>query len=198
MWSVLLSIHKAFGVVKQEIRILGIDDGKFTPHIQGEVLIVGVVFRGGYSLEGVMHTKVVIDGLDATDKIAAMINGSPHKPQLRVIMLNGITVAGFNLIDIQKLHSDTGLPVISVTQDKPDLDAIREALKNLPDTELRWQFVQNAGPIRVVQNKGAKLYVCLAGISVDDALIVLDTTATRGSLPEPLRVAHLIASGITP
>ena len=198
MWSVLLSIHKAFGVVKQEIRILGIDDGKFTPHIQGEVLIVGVVFRGGYSLEGVMHTKVVIDGLDATDKIAAMINGSPHKPQLRVIMLNGITVAGFNLIDIQKLHSDTGLPVISVTQDKPDLDAIREALKNLPDTELRWQFVQNAGPIRVVQNKGAKLYVCLAGISVDDALIVLDITATRGSLPEPLRVAHLIASGITP
>lgn len=193
-----MSIHKAFGVVKQEIRILGIDDGKFTPHIQGEVLIVGVVFRGGYSLEGVMHTKVVIDGLDATDKIAAMINGSPHKPQLRVIMLNGITVAGFNLIDIQKLHSDTGLPVISVTQDKPDLDAIREALKNLPDTELRWQFVQNAGPIRVVQNKGAKLYVCLAGISVDDALIVLDTTATRGSLPEPLRVAHLIASGITP
>lgn len=193
-----MSIHKAFGVVKQEIRIIGIDDGKFTPHTTGEALIVGVVFRGGYSLEGVMHIKVAIDGLDATDKIAAMINSSPHKPQLRVIMLNGITVAGFNLIDIQKLHRDTGLPVISVTQDKPDLDAIHEALKNLPDVELRWQVVQNAGPIRVIQNKGAKLYVCLAGISVDDALIVLDTTSTRGSLPEPLRVAHLIASGITP
>jgi len=193
-----LSIHKAFGVVKQEIRVIGIDDGKFTPHTTGEALIVGVVFRGGYSLEGVMHIKVAIDGLDATDKIAAMINSSPHKPQLRVIMLNGITVAGFNLIDIQKLHRDTGLPVISVTQDKPDLDTIHAALKNLPDVELRWQVVQNAGPIRVIQNKGAKLYVCLAGISVDDALIVLDTTSTRGSLPEPLRVAHLIASGITP
>ncbi len=196
--GVLLGIHKAFGVIKQEIRILGIDDGKFTPHTKGDVLIVGVVFRGGCSLDGVMHTKVAIDGLDATDKIAAMINSSPHKPQLRVVMLNGITVAGFNLVDIHRLHCDTGLPVISVTQDKPDLDSIHEALKNLPDTELRWQIVQNAGGVRVVQNKGAKLYVCLAGISVDDALIVLDTTSTRGSLPEPLRVAHLIASGITP
>jgi endonuclease V-like protein UPF0215 family len=30
-----------------------------------------------------------------------------------------------------------------------------------------------------------------------EASIVLDLTTVRGSLPEPLRVAHLIASGIT-
>jgi uncharacterized protein len=193
-----LSIHKAFGVVKQEIRVLGIDDGQFTPHTKGDVLVVGVVFRGGTSVDGVMHTHVDIDGLDATDKIVAMINASPHKPQIRVVMLNGVTVAGFNLIDIVKLNKATGLPVISLTQDKPDLDAIHEALKNLPETEKRWEIIQNAGAIRAIQNKGAKLYVGLAGLDVDDALIVLDTTSTRGSLPEPIRVAHLIASGITP
>jgi uncharacterized protein len=193
-----LSIHKAFGVVKQEIRVLGIDDGQFMPHTKGEVLIVGVVFRGGTSVDGVMHTHVDIDGLDATDKIVAMINASQHKPQIRVVMLNGVTVAGFNLVDIQKLNKATGLPIISLTQDKPDLDAIHEALKNLPETEKRWQIIQNEGAIRAIQNKGAKLYVGLAGLDVDDALIVLDTTSTRGSLPEPLRVAHLIASGITP
>jgi endonuclease V-like protein UPF0215 family len=42
--GVLLGIHKAFGVIKQEIRILGIDDGKFTPHTKGDVLIVGWFF----------------------------------------------------------------------------------------------------------------------------------------------------------
>jgi endonuclease V-like protein UPF0215 family len=193
-----LSIHKAFGVVKQEIRVLGIDDGQFMPHTKGEVLVVGVVFRGGTSVDGVMHTHVDIDGLDATDKIVDMINASPYKPQIRVVMLNGVTVAGFNLVDIQKVNKATGLPIISITQDKPDLDAIHEALKNLPDTEKRWQIIQNEGAIRAIQNKGAKLYVGLAGLDVDDALIVLDTTSTRGSLPEPLRVAHLIASGITP
>ena len=67
------------------------------PHTKGEVLVVGVVFRGGFSIDGVMHTHVDIDGLDATEKMVAMINGSPHKPQLRVVMLNGVTVAGFQL-----------------------------------------------------------------------------------------------------
>ena len=193
-----MSIHKAFGVVKQEIRVLGIDDGQFVPHTKGEVLIVGVVFRGGTSVDGIMHTHVDIDGLDATDKLITMINSSPHKPQIRVVMLNGVTVAGFNLVDIVKLNKATGLPIISLTQDKPDLEAIHEALKNLPDTEKRWQIIENAGAIRAIQNKGAKLYIGLAGLDVDDALVVLETTSTRGSLPEPLRVAHLIASGITP
>jgi endonuclease V-like protein UPF0215 family len=193
-----LSAHKTFRLVKQETRVLGVDDGQFTPHTKGDALIVGVVFRGGIFIEGVMHTHVDIDGLDATEKLVALINGSEHKQQLRIIMLNGVTFAGFNLVDIAKLNQATDLPVIALTQDKPDLDAIHEALKNLPDTELRWQIIQNAGAIRAVQNKGAKLYVCLAGISMDDALTVLDTTSTRGSLPEPLRVAHLIASGTTP
>ena len=192
------SSPKGFRIIKPEIRVLGIDDGKFTPHTQGESLIVGVVFRGGNSIDGVMHTKIGIDALDATDKIAEMITASPHRRQLRLVMLYGITFAGFNLVDIQKLHCDTGLPVIALTHDKPDLDAIHEALKHLPNMEERWRIVQNAGEIHRIKNKGATLYMGLAGIALSDALKIVDLTSTRGSFPEPLRVAHLIASGITP
>lgn len=193
----MLSDPKTFRVIKKEIRVLGIDDGKFKPHTKGEVLVVGVVFRGGSSIDGIMHTKIAIDGLDATEKIAQMIKVTPHRHQLRIVMLNGVTFAGFNLVDIQKLHNDTGLPVITLTQDKPDLDAIHDALKHLPDSEIRWQIIQNAGDLYEVISKGAKIFVGLAGIDLADALTVLDLTSTRGSLPEPLRVAHLIASGIT-
>lgn len=192
-----LTEKKAFRVIKQEIRVLGIDDGKFKPHTKGEVLVVGVVFRGGVSIDGVMHTTVALDGLDATEKLAAMINGSPHKHQLRLVMLNGVTLAGFNLVDLPKLHADTGLPVIALTQVKPDLDDIHAALGHLPDSETRWQIIQNAGEIHEVTNRGSKLYMGLAGIALSDALVVLDLTTVRGSLPEPLRVAHLIASGVT-
>ena len=184
-------------MIKKEIRVLGIDDGKFKPRTKGKVIIVGVVFRGGSSIDGVMHTKIAIDGLDATEKVAQMIKDTPHRHQLRLVMLNGITFAGFNLVDIQKLYGDTGLPVIALTQDKPDLDAIHEALKHLIDSEVRWQIIQNAGKIYEVTNKDSKVYIGLAGIDLLDALTVLDLTSTRGSLPEPLRVAHLIASGIT-
>jgi endonuclease V-like protein UPF0215 family len=36
-----------------------------------------------------------------------------------------------------------------------------------------------------------------AGISETDARKIVELTATRSIIPEPLRVAHLIASGIT-
>jgi hypothetical protein len=193
-----LSSPKPFRIIKPEIRVLGIDDGKFTPHTEGDVLVVGVVFRGGCSIDAVMHTKIRIDGLDATEKIAEMINASPHRRQLRLVMLSGVTFAGFNVVNIKKLHADTGLPVLAVTQNKPDLDAIHDALKHLPQTEERWRIMQDAGEVTEVKNKGAALYVGLAGLSLADAQTILELTSTRGSYPEPLRVAHLVASGITP
>ncbi len=194
----MLSTQKGFRVIKSEIRVLGIDDGKFTPHTEGSVIVVGVVFRGGCWIDGVMHTKVAIDGLDATEQLALMINGSPHRKQLRLVMLNGITFAGFNLVDIKKLNLATGLPVIVLTRKKPDLAAICEALTNLPRSEERWEMVLAAGEIFEVTCKGKRIYMELAGLSLVDARKIVELTSTRSSFPEPLRVAHLIASGISP
>lgn len=189
---------KGFRVIKPEIRVLGVDDGQFVPHVPGQVLVVGVVFRGGYWLDGVMHTKIAVDGFDATDKIASMITSSPHCKQLRVVMLNGITFAGFNVVDIKALNKATNLPVITVTRDKPDLDEIHEALQNLPESERRWNLVLDAGEPSSLSTRNAEetVYVQTAGISMEDAEKIVRLTSTRSSVPEPLRVAHLIASGI--
>lgn len=177
--------------------MLGIDDGKFTPHTEGTVIVVGVVFRGGCSIDGVMHTRIAIDGLDATEQFASMINSSSHRRQLRLVMLNGITFAGFNVVDIKKLNIATKLPVMALTRKQPDLDGIHEALKNLPRSEERWRMVLEAGEIHEVINNGVRIYMELAGIPLSDAQKILKLTSTRSCLPEPLRVAHLIASGIT-
>ena len=145
-----------------------------------------------------MHTNITIDGLDATEKFASMINTSPHHKQLRLVMLNGITFAGFNIVNIKRLYAATGLPVIALTHDKPDLELIHEALKNLANSEERWKLIVEAGEIHEIINNGAKIYLELAGISLADAQNIIRLTSTRGCLPEPLRVAHLIASGVSP
>lgn len=189
---------RSFRVIKQEIRILGVDDGKFEPHTQGSAIVVGVVFRGGCLIDGVMHTHVAIDGLDATDRLADMINGSPHHKQLRLVMLNGVTFAGFNVVDISRLHLAVALPVIALTSDKPDLAAVKEALSHLPQSEERWKMILSAGDIHEVSSRGRKIYMELSGISLADAEEIVQLTLTTSSLPEPLRVAHLIASGVTP
>jgi endonuclease V-like protein UPF0215 family len=195
----MLLSYRKFRVIKPEIRVLGVDDGVFIPHTKGLVTVVGVVFRGGYWLDGVMHTRIRVDGFDATNKIASMIIDSPHYKQLRVIMLNGITFAGFNVVDVKKLYSKTKLPVIAVTREKPDFAEIRKALTHLPKSEERWKAILNAGEIFAMstRNVSEKIYVHVSGILEEDARTILKLTSTRSNIPEALRVAHLIASGVS-
>ena len=190
---------KRFRIIKPEIRVLGVDDGFFIPHSKGFAPVIGVVFRGGYWLDGVLSTKVEIDGFDATDKIASMIVNSAHYRQVRVVMLDGITFAGFNVVDLKKLGAETKLPVIAITRDKPDLDDIRAALKKLPESQRRWRALLNAGQIFEVSTRSdsEKVYVEMNGILEEDARRIVKLTSTRSSVPEALRVAHLIASGLS-
>ena len=178
---------------------MGVDDGVFIPHSKGLVDVVGIVFRGGYWLDGVMRTEVEVDGLDATEKIASMIIESPHYKQLRIIMLSGITFAGFNVVDIKELYSKTSLPVIALTRDLPKMEEIRQALENLPEKERRWKAILNAGEIFEVQTREGEepIYMQIAGIEREDAEKIVKITSTRSNIPEPLRVAHIIASGLT-
>ncbi len=191
--------ERRFRSVKPEVRVVGIDDGAFIPHTRGKCDIIGVVFRGGYWLDGVMRTQIEIDGLDATDKMADMITRSPHHRQLRVIMLDGVTFAGFNVVDTQQLFQKTGLPVIAVTRDLPNFSDIQKALKKLPSYEERWKAIQSADKIVRVSTKREKeaVYMQATGVDVDVAKRIVRSTATRSNLPEALRVAHLIASGLT-
>ena len=185
-------------VIKPEIRVLGVDDGRFAPHSENQVLVIGVVFRAGNWLEGVMSTHVEVDGVDATSKLVNMIKASRHHRQLRVIMLNGITLGGLNVVDIKALQLATGKSVIAVTNRKPDLDRVHSALKNLPKSEERWNAILNAGEIFPVVSRRDRqcVYVEVAGLTRETAAEILRLTATRSKIPEPLRVAHLVASGI--
>lgn len=184
--------------IKPEIRVLGIDDAPFTPHSEKLVDIVGVVFRGGNYLDGFMHTKVQVDGTDATERIADMITTSPHHRQLRVVMLNGVTMAGFNVVDIRDLHDRVKLPIIAVTRDKPDFEDIQKALCHLPDAERRWKSIQRAGKMIAARTREgeAPIYVHATGIAEEDCKRILRATSTHSNVPEALRVAHIIASGL--
>ncbi len=191
--------HKRFRSIKPEIRVLGVDDGTFVPRTKGTVDVVGIVYRGRYWLDGVMRTDVRVDGLDATEKIAAMIKKSPHYKELRVVILDGITFAGFNVVDINELFEMVDLPVLAVVREKPDLKKIRKALENLPGCERRWRAVESAGKIFEVHTRdtGEVVYMQIAGVTQEDAEKILKVTSMRSSVPEALRVAHIIASGLT-
>lgn len=183
-------------MLKQEVRILGIDDGPFQKN-QKKVPVVGVIFRGGQFMDGLLKTEVRVDGLDATHKLIKLINSSRHKEQLKVIMLDGVTVGGFNVIDVKKLHTRTKLPVLVINRKRPNLKSVREALeRNFIDYEKRWKMILNAGKIKKLSLDEFKVYYQNIGLEDEEAEELIELAITHGQIPEPLRIAHLIATGI--
>jgi endonuclease V-like protein UPF0215 family len=183
-------------MVKEEVRILGIDDGPFTRRDK-KVIVVGVVFRGGEFIDGLLRTYVDRDGLNATEKLSEMINSSRHKQQLKIIMLDGITLGGFNIVDVKKLYSETRIPVIVINRKVPDLKSIKFALeKNFDDFEKRWRMILNAGRIKELKFEKFSIYYQNVGLEDEDAEEIIMISVKHAQIPEPLRVAHLIATGI--
>jgi endonuclease V-like protein UPF0215 family len=183
-----------FRSIKREIRIVAWDDGPFDFKTKDKDILVGVIFRGGQFLDGMLKTEVEIDGLDATEKIIERIQKTRHK-DLRIIMLDGITFAGFNTVDIKEMYEKTKLSVIVVNRKKPDVEKFVASLKNLPESEKRIECVKNAGPFYWVSIKNKRVCFQCYGIAKDDAAKVIKETSTMSLIPEPLRVAHLIATG---
>jgi uncharacterized protein len=185
----------SFYAVKDEVRIIGFDDGPFRRGDR-ETLIVGAVFRGGRWMDGVLSAKVSVDGLDSTDTLISLLKRCRFR-DVRVVMLDGIAFGGFNVVDIGRVYDETGLPAVAVARKMPDFDAIKAALSHLPDAEERWKLIKKAGTPRPVETKpGKTVHIQAAGIRFDDAEAIVKLSATRSLLPEPIRVAHLIAQGI--
>ncbi len=178
--------------VKAGIKIVGWDDGPFRLDKNETVPVVGAVTRGGDYLEGLEKTGIEVDGLDATSRIIEAIESSKHYEQLEVQMLDGITFGGFNVVDIEKLSEKTGIPSIAITKRKPDFEALRKALKNLPRWESRWRLIKKAGKPRKVSK--SSIYFQAAGIDPNRAEKLVKISSTRSKVPEPLRLADIISS----
>lgn len=187
--------NKKFRNIKKEIRILGIDDSPFPAHTTQPVMIIGTVFRAGEWLDGVLRTFIQGDGKDATRKIIDMVNSTRHKDQLGVMMMDGVTFGGFNVINIQEIFQSTGIPVIVVMRRYPNFKKIKKALKRFNDWDKRWNNMMNAGEIYTIENK-ENIYIQICGIDLDDAVDIIKRSTTRSAIPEPLRSAHLIAAGV--
>lgn len=178
--------------IKPEIRVLGIDDSAL---IDTDVVIIGAFMRGGEQLDGVLRSHVTKDGMDATDRIISMVKGSKNYGQIRVLMLDGVTYAGFNPVDINRLYVETGISIIVFMRSCPDFEKIRLALDHLPQKEKRWDIIQRAGKIYRI-NVEKPVFIQLCGIDKQSAVRIVGMTSVHGNIPEPLRLAHLIATGV--
>lgn len=172
--------------------VVGIDDGPFHRTHRGDVPIVGAVYARD-RLDGVVVGKVRRDGANATRAIAEMIERSRFASHVRGVLLQGIAMAGFNVVDLQMLRDRLQVPVLVVSRRRPDMRAIRRALHTwVAGGSRKWELIQRAGEME----RCAGVWVQRAGIGRAQAEATIQLHARHGRLPEPLRVAHLVAGAM--
>ena len=143
---------------------------------------------------------MLIDGTDATDRILALLGSSPFLDGVRAVLLDGIAVGGFNLIDLDRLYEGLQRPIVTITRHAPDFAAIRAALrKYFPrDAAMRWRLVRAHALFRLPMPEGNPLRVSAVGCTRAEASAIVRRTTVRGNLPEPLRLARLVARALVP
>lgn len=181
--------------MKAKSRFLGIDDAPFRFSDQ-TVPVVGVVVQAPSYIEGVLTTLATVDGIDATDRIATMVRTSRYRAGLAMVLIDGTAVGGFNVIDVDALHAAIERPVVTVTRRKPDLAAMERALRRrFDDWEERLRVIRRH-EVEAIRTTHGSVWVTYVGVNRAEVQEALALTTIRGALPEPLRVAHLIAAGI--
>jgi len=107
--------------------------------------------------------------------------------------LDGLNFAGFNLVDLPELGKSLGIPAVAVLRKQPGMDEIKKALASFKDKDKRLSLIEKAGPV----HKGEKVFFQVFGEEPKAIKAVLSKTTKYSNLPEPLRLAHLIASGVS-
>jgi uncharacterized protein len=171
--------------------VIGFDDGPFARSCRGDVLLVGAVCART-RLDGVLTGRVRRDGTNSAARMEALVRGSQFRDAVRAVLLNGIAVAGFNVVDIHALSERLEVPVIVVCRRPPDFGEIRRALGRVPGGTRKWRLIRQAGPLVAC----GPVWIQIAGIEAGPAREVMRRTTLHGHLPEPLRLAHLIAGGV--
>lgn len=172
--------------------VIGLDDAPFARDHRGDVPIVGAVYADT-RLEGVLVGRVRRDGANATRAVADLIARSKFARQLQLVLLQGIALAGFNVIDVHALQARLRVPVLVVVRRRPRLERVRTALlARVPGGAQKWRLVERLGPVEPV----AGVFVQRVGILPGDVEQVIRRLAIHSRVPEPLRTAHLIAGAL--
>jgi endonuclease V-like protein UPF0215 family len=179
-------------VARRISNTIGIDDSPFERIHRGDVAIVGAVCARA-RLDGVVLSNVRRDGRNATTKVATMIQKSPFDQHIQAVLLQGIAFAGFNVVDIHALQERLQRPVLVVARRRPDIPAIRRALlARVPGGRRKLALIEKAGPMESLGG----IWVQRAGLTLAQARQCVGDLAVHGRMPEPLRVAHILAGGL--
>ncbi len=180
---------------KKGIRILGISES-FVKGTSKFSILAGVVMRADMILDGFTFSRVKVGGMDSTRKILEMYEALDRQ-DINVLLLNGCVISWYNVIDLNYVADATGLPLICVTY-KHSEGLERYFKENFPDDwRQRIEVLKRNGPRSLLTlNTDHNIYARFLNISKEETLRLLNKLTFHGAVPEPLRIARLLARSL--
>jgi uncharacterized protein len=155
--------------------------------------LAGVVMRRDFVIDGFVFGSATIEGDDATDAMISMYE-KLDRNDISFILVSGLIISMYNIVDMAKLWKKTKIPIIGVTYEESDgmEDAIRHHFPNSYESKIT-QY-QNLGMrTKISLHTKHDIYLRVEGCDMKEAKKLLDTFTLQGAIPEPLRVAQILA-----
>lgn len=176
---------------KPGIRILGIAESY---RKRESSLLCGIVMRRDLVIDGCAFSQATIGGKDATDAVLDIWNAL-GRDDINAILLSGCIISWFNIVDPDQIRERTGIPVIGVSYEESDglQDDIRH---HFPEDEDRLNCYLKLGKrISYPLSTGKTIYLRAWGTDHASAGRLCNILTHQGHVPEPVRVARLVARG---
>jgi endonuclease V-like protein UPF0215 family len=178
-------------MIKKEIRVLGVAFSPPNPMSNSRTQVVGVVYRGNRWLEGAMRISVSPEATDLSFAISKMVKGSPHLPQLRVIVLDELVAKSGLYVNIEALSRKTGLPVVAVLRNRLRLK--RASKESARDQARRVKLLEGL-QAELWRFGRRRFFIYSANLGGMDLNELLRVCASKEGVPEAARVASIAAT----
>jgi len=187
------SNSRKINVYKKAIRCLGIAES-FKKENKYAVL-VGVVMRSDFIIDGVYIERVTVGGMDSTEAVIRMYHNAGRN-DINFLLINGVIISYYNIIDLNKLFNSVKIPIISITY--RESKGLEEILKKLfPDWRERIEvYRRNGKRIPLPLKTGHIIYVRYLGVDFRECMHLVNKFTIEGKHPEPVRIAKIIARSI--
>ena len=194
MWStghIVENKMRHLHLEKKGIRGLAIAES-FSQDSKKSVLS-GIVMSTDLVIDGFVVGYSTVGGDDATDSILAMYE-KLDRPDVSFLLISGIVISLYNIVDVKRISEKTGLPVIGVTyEESPGIeDAIKHHFPESYESKLT-EYSKLGSREKITLCTSHNLYIRNEGCTALEAKQLLDKMTLQGSVPEPLRIAQLLA-----
>jgi len=158
--------------------------------------LAGVVARASRVVDGFTLGSCTVGGTDATDAVVATYDRLDRE-DVQYLLVSGIALAWYNVVDLRAVHAAVDRPVLSVTfESSPGLvEPIREAFDG-DAAERRLETYRDQPERYPVELDHGTAYVRAVGVDPSEARDVVRAFTPEGGRPEPLRVARLLARAV--